>query len=49
MTIETHYDQSYFAAQLRKSDAKVAWQYGRIFELAGVAFDGAPLRVLDVG
>jgi 2-polyprenyl-3-methyl-5-hydroxy-6-metoxy-1,4-benzoquinol methylase len=47
--IEQHYDQSYFAAQLSKSDAKVAWQYGRIFDLAGVGFTRAPLRVLDVG
>jgi SAM-dependent methyltransferase len=43
---ETHYDEAYFAAQLRKSEAKIAWQYGRIFALAG----GAPRgRVLDVG
>lgn len=48
-TIDQRYDQAYFAAQLRKSNAKVAWQYGRIFDLAGVTFDSVPLRVLDVG
>jgi 2-polyprenyl-3-methyl-5-hydroxy-6-metoxy-1,4-benzoquinol methylase len=41
-----HYTRDYFAAQLRKSDAKVAWQYGRIFALAGLCPRG---RVLDVG
>jgi hypothetical protein len=42
------YPPEYFAAQIRKSDAKIAWQYGRIFGLAGVrAVDR--LRVLDVG
>lgn len=40
------YDEGYFAAQLSKSDAKVAWQYGRIFALAGLAPRG---RVLDIG
>jgi SAM-dependent methyltransferase len=40
------YDEHYFAAQLRKSDAKVSWQYGRIFAMAGVEPVG---RVLDVG
>lgn len=40
------YDKHYFAAQLRKSDAKVMWQYGRIFTMAGVEPSG---RVLDVG
>ncbi len=51
MTIspETHYDERYFAAQLSKSDAKVAWQYGRIFSLAGIDFANSRLRVLDVG
>lgn len=42
------YPPEYFAAQIRKSDAKIAWQYGRIFDLAGVRnFDR--LSVLDVG
>lgn len=41
-----HYTPEYFAAQLRKSDAKVAWQYGRIFALARLRPRG---RVLDVG
>lgn len=31
------YPPAYFAAQASKSDAKVAWQYGRIFRLARVA------------
>ncbi len=42
------YPPDYFAAQIRKSDAKIAWQYGRIFALAGVR-DVDRLRVLDVG
>ncbi len=42
------YPPEYFAAQLRKSDAKIVWQYGRIFALAGVsALRG--MRVLEVG
>ncbi|NJN67734.1 MAG: class I SAM-dependent methyltransferase [Chloroflexaceae bacterium] len=40
------YNPDYFAAQLRKSDPKVAWQYGHIFALAGVVPSG---RVLDIG
>lgn len=57
MDTETHlpthdadqdYPPEYFAAQIRKSDAKIAWQYGRIFGLAGVR-DVAGLRVVDVG
>jgi SAM-dependent methyltransferase len=42
------YPPEYFAAQIRKSDAKIAWQYGRIFGLAG-ARDVAGLRVVDIG
>lgn len=43
----THqYDEQYFANQVRKSDRKVAWQYGNIFALAGANPVG---RVLDVG
>lgn len=42
------YPPEYFAAQIRKSDAKIAWQYGRIFDLAGVR-DFDRLSVLDVG
>ena len=42
------YPPEYFAAQICKSDAKIAWQYGRIFELAGVR-DVDQLRVIDVG
>ncbi|MBK9713066.1 MAG: class I SAM-dependent methyltransferase [Kouleothrix sp.] len=42
------YPPEYFAAQIRKSDAKIAWQYSRIFGLAGVR-DVAGLRVVDVG
>ena len=45
---EQNYPPDYFAAQIRKSDAKIAWQYGRIFALAGItAVQG--LRVVDVG
>lgn len=43
---EQPYNPDYFAAQVRKSDTKVAWQYGRIFALAGVVPGG---RVLDIG
>ena len=42
------YPPEYFAAQIRKSDAKIAWQYGRIFALAGVR-DVDQLRVIDIG
>jgi SAM-dependent methyltransferase len=42
------YPPAYFAAQIRKSDAKIAWQYGRIFGLAGVE-ELRGLRVIDVG
>lgn len=42
------YPPEYFAAQIRKSDAKIAWQYGRIFALAGVK-DVRGLRVVDIG
>lgn len=46
--IDHAYPPGYFDAQIRKSDAKIAWQYGRIFALAGVR-DTAGLRVVDVG
>jgi 2-polyprenyl-3-methyl-5-hydroxy-6-metoxy-1,4-benzoquinol methylase len=42
------YPPAYFAAQIRKSDAKIAWQYGRIFALAGLRRVRG-LRVVDVG
>ncbi|NJP07160.1 MAG: class I SAM-dependent methyltransferase [Chloroflexaceae bacterium] len=42
------YGPAYFAAQIRKSDAKVAWQYGRILTLAGVSALWQQ-RVIDVG
>src|SRR5215216_1056785 len=42
------YPPDYFAAQIRKSDAKIAWQYGRIFALVGVR-DVDQLRVIDIG
>jgi SAM-dependent methyltransferase len=42
------YPPEYFAAQIRKSDAKIAWQYGRIFGLAGAREFGG-LRVVDIG
>lgn len=41
------YDDSYFAAQLAKSDEKVAFQYGRLLQhIAQVAPDA---RILDAG
>jgi SAM-dependent methyltransferase len=43
-----HYPPDYFAAQISKSDAKIAWQYGRIFALAGLP-DLRGRRVLDIG
>lgn len=42
------YTPTYFDAQIRKSDAKVVWQYGRIFSLAGIQ-DVRGLRIVDVG
>ncbi len=43
-----NYDDSYFQNQIRKSDAKVEWQYGTLLKFVG--FNGrAPLRVLDAG
>jgi 2-polyprenyl-3-methyl-5-hydroxy-6-metoxy-1,4-benzoquinol methylase len=41
------YDDSYFAAQVTKSDEKIAWQYGRLLNFAGVEARGA--RILDAG
>lgn len=41
------YEHSYFKAQLTKSDAKIAWQYGQLLEFAGVRDTHA--RVLDAG
>lgn len=38
----------YFTAQIRKSEAKIAWHYGRLLALAGIS-QVAGLRVLDVG
>jgi 2-polyprenyl-3-methyl-5-hydroxy-6-metoxy-1,4-benzoquinol methylase len=43
-----HYDEAYFQAQLSKSLAKVAWQYGRLLRWAGVPRRPG-LRVLDAG
>lgn len=42
------YSPDYFTAQVAKSDAKIAWQYGRIFALAGIP-SVAGLRVVDAG
>lgn len=40
------YDAGYFAAQMAKSDAKVAWEYDRLLRLGGISL--APTsRVLD--
>lgn len=41
------YDEQYFAAQLSKSDEKIAWQYGRLLDFAGILPKGA--RILDAG
>lgn len=41
-----HYNEQYFASQISKSDAKVHWQYGRIFQLANIQPAG---RILDIG
>ncbi len=40
------YTERYFAAQLSKSDEKLAWYYGTVFAMAGAQPQG---RVLDVG
>jgi 2-polyprenyl-3-methyl-5-hydroxy-6-metoxy-1,4-benzoquinol methylase len=42
------YNQEYFAAQIRKSDAKASWQYGRFLSFAGVQSSDYP-RFLDAG
>lgn len=42
------YDDAYFQNQIRKSDAKVAWQYGKLLKFAQMNGHG-PLRVLDAG
>lgn len=43
-----NFQAGYFARQLSKSDAKIAWQYERMLGFAGIpAVQG--LRVLDVG
>lgn len=41
-------EAAYYAAQERKSDRKVAWEYGRLLALAGLKAP-ATWRVLDVG
>ncbi len=41
-------EESYFAAQERKSERKVAWEYGRLLALAGLSCVPS-WRVLDVG
>lgn len=42
------YDEAYFRNQIRKSDDKVAWQYGSLVAFA--CYAGRPnLRVLDAG
>lgn len=41
------YDDSYFAAQLAKSDDKVAFQYGRLLQQIGAL--PADARILDAG
>jgi SAM-dependent methyltransferase len=43
------YDEKYFEGQASKSDAKVAWQYGRLLKAAGVVGGDRHLKVLDAG
>jgi 2-polyprenyl-3-methyl-5-hydroxy-6-metoxy-1,4-benzoquinol methylase len=47
MTTE-HYTPDYFAKQVSKSDAKVAWQYGRLLHYANIDATRYP-RFLDAG
>jgi 2-polyprenyl-3-methyl-5-hydroxy-6-metoxy-1,4-benzoquinol methylase len=42
------YNAEYFTAQIRKSDAKASWQYGRFLRFAGVSAVTHP-RFLDAG
>jgi len=42
------YTKEYFAAQVSKSDAKAAWQYGRLLKYAGISPTSHP-RFLDAG
>ena len=42
------YDEKYFAAQISKSDAKAAWQYGRLLKYGHVTPTIYP-RLLDAG
>jgi len=41
-------ERAYFAAQERKSERKLAWEYGRLLRLAGLR-PGSGCRVLDAG
>ena len=43
-----HYTEEYFAAQLSKSDAKAAWQYGKLLHYASITARTHP-RFLDAG
>lgn len=45
---DKHYDQQYFANQVNKSDAKAAWQYGRLLRYAHVTASAYPC-FLDAG
>lgn len=45
---DKHYDTQYFANQVSKSDAKAAWQYGRLLRYAKVTAAEYP-RFLDAG
>jgi SAM-dependent methyltransferase len=46
--VSTNFEAAYFERQVAKSDAKIAWQYGRMLRFAGVRLPlGAP--VLDLG
>jgi 2-polyprenyl-3-methyl-5-hydroxy-6-metoxy-1,4-benzoquinol methylase len=46
--VSNEYNEEYFAAQIRKSDAKASWQYGRFLGFAGVSAITHP-RFLDAG
>lgn len=45
---EKLYDEKYFVGQISKSDAKAAWQYGRLLRYGGVTAASHP-RLLDAG
>ena len=46
--MDKRYTEDYFAGQLSKSKVKIAWQYGRLLEYAGITAASHP-RFLDAG